>query len=250
MTDILNGKSALVTGASNGIGKAIALKLLDAGAHVHFAARNGAALADLVQTLGPAASRVTLHPVDLSTREGIAQLVQGCGNPDILVNNAGAIAGGDIEKIDDETWLNAWNLKVFGYIRLARALLPGMYGRGSGVILNVIGMAGLGHDYNYICGSTGNAALIAFTDALGARSTDKGVRVVGINPGGTKTERIERLKRSEAERKLGDPERWRELLTDMPFGRLLEPKEIANLALFLVSDQASYLSGTEGSVRP
>ncbi|MGU7771568.1 SDR family oxidoreductase [Burkholderia sp. MR1-5-21] len=155
----------------------------------------------------------------------------------------GAIQSGDLEKIDDETWFNAWNLKVFGSNGLARALLPGMYARSSGVTLNIIGMAGLGHDYNYICGSPGNAALVAFTDALGARSTDKGVRIVGINPWGTKTERFERLERNEAERKLGDSER-RELLTELPFGRLLESQEIANLALFLVSDQASYLSGT------
>lgn len=244
MITTLEGKSALITGASRGIGKAVAAKFIDAGCTVHMAARDGAALANVAKEIGRAQDRINFHAVDLSTREGIAELAQRCGDPDILVNNAGAIPGGSIEAISDETWIAAWNLKVFGYIRLIRELLPRMYARGSGVILNVIGMGGVAHDYDYICGSAGNAALIALTNALGARSTDRGVRVLGINPSATKTERIERITRAQAAQRLGDPERWRELLNDLPFGRLLEPDEIADLALFLVSDRAAYLSGT------
>lgn len=244
MTTPLAGKSALITGASRGIGKAIASKFIDAGCTVHLAARDGAALANVAKEIGRHQDRIHFHIVDLSTRDGIAELAQRCGNPDILVNNAGAIPGGTIEAITDEAWVAAWNLKVFGYIRLIRELLPRMYARGSGVILNIIGMAGVGHDYDYICGSAGNAALIALTNALGAHSTDKGVRVLGINPSATKTERIERITRAQAAQRLGDAERWQELLNDLPLGRLLEPEEIADLALFLVSDRAAYLSGT------
>ncbi len=237
MENFLEGKSALITGASRGIGKSIAAKFLDAGCTVHLAARDATALANIAKEAEHAGDRVHVHTVDLSTRGGIADLAQRCGNPDILVNNAGAIPGGSIEKIDDQTWTAAWDLKVFGYIRLIRALLPAMYSRGSGVILNIIGMAGVANDYDYICGSAGNAALIALTNALGSRSTDKGVRVVGINPTGTRTDRTEHLLQT-------NPERWKALLEDLPFGRLLEPDEIADLALFLVSGRASYLSGT------
>lgn len=244
MERILEGKSALVTGASRGIGKAIAAKLIAAGCTVHLAARDATALAGIAKENAQVGDRINVHVADLSTREGVADLARRCGSPDILVNNAGAIPGGSIEIIDDATWIAAWDLKVFGYIRLIRELLPKMYARGSGVVLNIIGMAGVANDYHYVCGSAGNAALIALTNALGSRSTDKGVRVLGINPTGTRTDRTERLQRTQASERLGDPERWREMLTDLPFGRLLEPDEIADLALFLVSDRASYLSGT------
>jgi NAD(P)-dependent dehydrogenase (short-subunit alcohol dehydrogenase family) len=116
--------------------------------------------------------------------------------------------------------------------------------RGSGVIANIIGMAGAVPRAEYICGSTANAALMAFTQAVGATSPRRGVRVFGINPSPTRSDRMEGMLRSQATQKLGDENRWMELTAKMPFGRLTEPQEIADLTAFSCSPLSSYLSGT------
>ena len=116
--------------------------------------------------------------------------------------------------------------------------------RGGGVIVNIIGIAGAAPRWEYICGSTGNAALIAFTRAAGAKSVDWNVRIFGINPAPTRTDRIESLLRRKAKDKLGDEERCRESVSALPFGRMSEAAEIADVAVVLASPRASYVSGT------
>ncbi len=133
------------------------------------------------------------------------------------MNNAGAIPPGDLLGVDDARWRAAWDLKVFGFIGLTRALYPRLKERG-GVVVNVIGAAGEWFDPAYIVGSAGNAALMAFTRALGKAAPDDGMRVVGINPGPVATERLTMLLRTRAERELGDAGRWQELCRSMAFG--------------------------------
>ena len=116
--------------------------------------------------------------------------------------------------------------------------------RGSGVIVNVIGGAGRSPRYDYVCGGTGNAALMAFTGAVGGRSVEWGVRVFGINPAQTRTDRIISLSKTRAKIKFGDEARWEEMLTGLPLNRLIEPDEIANAAAFLASPACGYVSGT------
>lgn len=118
-----------------------------------------------------------------------------------------------------------------------------MTARKDGVIVNVIGFAGAAPKYDYLCGSTANAALIAFTRAVGAHSAMQGVRVLGVNPGPTKTERLAKLYRERAAAKFGDAERWGELVSHLPFGRPALPEEMADLVVYLASARASYLSG-------
>jgi NAD(P)-dependent dehydrogenase (short-subunit alcohol dehydrogenase family) len=119
-----------------------------------------------------------------------------------------------------------------------------MQARGGGVISNIIGMAGAAPRAEYICGSTANAALIAFTQAIGATSPKHGVRVFGINPSPTRSDRMEAMLRAQAIEKIGDESRWMELTAKLPFGRLMEPREIADLTAFCCSPLSSYLSGT------
>src|SRR6202012_3417480 len=160
----LSGKRVLITGASKGIGEAAAEAFAEEGCHLLLAARSGDQLKALVGRLRSAHQiDATAHVVYLRKPEDIARLVKKAGDIDILVNNAGDIPGGSLDKIDEPTWRHAWELKVFGFINLTRAVYAQMKSRGHGVIVNDIGSAGEKFDANYICGSAGNAALMAFT---------------------------------------------------------------------------------------
>jgi short-subunit dehydrogenase len=186
----LRGKRVLITGASKGIGAAAAEAFAEEGCDLHLAARSGDALNALTERLRSTHQiSATAHAVDLRNPADLGKLAKDAADIDILVNNAGDIPGGSIDKIDEPTWRHAWELKVFGYINLTRAIYAQMKARGHGVIVNDIGAAGEKFDANYICGSAGNAALMAFTRALGGKSLADNIRVVGINPGPVGTDR-------------------------------------------------------------
>jgi len=241
----LAGKRAVITGGSKGIGRAVAEVLADEGCDLLLAARDPAALGEAAAAIRARRQvNVTTLALDLSQHQAVLQLAEAAGAPDILVNNAGAIPGGDLQAVDNDTWRAAWDLKVFGFISLCRAVYPAMAARRSGVIVNIIGAAGEKLDPGYIAGSTGNAGLMAFTRALGRASTADGLRVVGINPGPVATQRIERLLRTRAQKQFGDPERWREYYEKMPFGRPAHSQEIAAAVAFLASSRSAYTSGT------
>lgn len=241
----LQGRRVLVTGGSKGIGLAVATSFAREGAQPVLVSRSAEMLEQAVSAIrketGVAAQVLA---IDLSAPGAIDSVVERAGDVDILVNNAGAIPGGSLSQVDDATWRRSWELKLFGYIHLVRAVLPRMEQRGSGVIANIIGMAGAAPRNDYICGSTANAALMAFTQAVGAASPRHGVRVFGINPSPTRTDRMETSLRAQAATKLGDENRWMELASGLPFGRPTEPQEIADLTVFCCSGRAGYLTGT------
>jgi len=226
----LAGKRALVTGATKGIGRACVELLEREGCYVLGAARN-------------AAPGGRLMAIDLSQPRAAEELATWAGDLDILVNNAGAIPGGDLAGVDEEAWRRAWDLKVFGYINLTRAVYARMKNRARGVIVNVIGAAGEKLNAAYIAGSTGNASLMAFTRTLGGASHADGIRVVGINPGPVATDRLVSVYRQMAEARLGSADRYQELFTDLSFGRPAAPEEIAAAVAFLASDRSAYTSG-------
>ena len=178
---------------------------------------------------------------------------EACADVDILVNNAGDIPTGSLESIQSATWRQCWDLKVFGYVDLTRAILPRMQARMSGVVVNVIGVAGERPNPNYIAGCMGNASLMMLTECLGGESIRHGVRVVGVNPGPTMSDRHLAHVMERAENTLGDANRYPELEARYPSGRSSTVEEIADTVAFLASDRASHISGTtlrvDGGVR-
>ena len=245
----LHGRTALITGASKGIGAAVARRFAAEGVSpLHLVSRTAGDLQQLQAELlrDYPEQAVVAHAVDLAAPGAVtalwAELDASAGSPiDILVNNAGAIPAGDLLQIDEERWRSSWELKVFGYINMARKAYhrlkkdPGdVTGGPAGVIVNVIGAAGIRPSASYIAGATANAGLIAFTESLGAESIADHVRVVGVSPGATLTSRLATL----VEQGIGDVG-----LTEGPYAAATSD-EIADSVAFLASSRASHVSGT------
>jgi len=240
----LTGRTILITGASKGIGAAAAEAFAEEGCNLILAARGAEALEALCERLrGAHQIQARAIPTDIRDAAQLKALAEAAKDIDVLVNNAGDIPGGTLDAVDEDRWRHAWELKVFGYINLTRAIYAQMKARGGGVILNDIGAAGERMDAGYIAGSTGNAALYAFTRALGGKSLRDNIRVVGVSPGPVETDRIVSLMKTAAQRRFGDESRYPELMANYPRGRPAKPREIADMMAFLASDRSAYTSG-------
>ncbi len=241
----LAGKRALITGGSQGIGRAIARRLAGEGCDLYLAARTEADLEALRRELidGHGVD-VGIFALDLGLSENQRVLADSCRGADILVNSAGSIPIGTIDQVDEEAWRKAWDLKVFGAINLCRAFYALMKARGGGVIVNIIGNGGERPVSNYVAGACGNAAVMALTRALGGDSHRDGIRVVGINPGPVATDKLVAMMKKTALDRYGDEGRYQEFLAPFAFERAATPEEIADMAAFLASDASAYTTGT------
>jgi NAD(P)-dependent dehydrogenase (short-subunit alcohol dehydrogenase family) len=240
----LNGRTALITGASRGIGESVAKTLASEGCNLILTATDTEKLAQLALDLKNAhGTKVETHGFDLSKHENVKAVADVAGHCDILINNAGAIPRGSLYEVTPEAWRHGWDLKVFGYIDLTRLILPRMSERKSGVIINIIGMAGERPEPKYIATCCGNAALIMFTQCIGGECMRDGVRIIAVNPGPIMSDRHRRGAERVAERELGSKDLWPELYKRFPIGRPGRVEEVADVVAFLVSDRASYISG-------
>lgn len=239
----LEGKRVLVTGGSRGIGLAAARAFLREGAHVVISARERERLDAAADELG-APERVATFMCDMRRPEELEKLGDVARTVDVLVNNAGATPTGRIESVGRAEWEEGLSLKVLATALLTKYAYEAMSARGEGVIVNVIGNCGERPDPDIIIATVTNTGMMGFTRALGSISPANGVRVLGVNPGPTATERLVGLMQRKAGDRTGDPGRWQELVAPLPFGRAADPAETADMIVFAASKCASYVSGT------
>ena len=241
----LRNKTVLITGGSKGIGLACAKEFAAEGCNLHLVSRTKEDLENAKKEIeAEHGVQIMIHVFDLSDSKNVDQLVKNCPKIDILVNNAVAIPAGDIQSVEEDRWRAAWDLKVFGYINMTRPYYPLMKDAGGGVIMNIIGLAGVRVDRNYIAGSAGNASIIGFTHAMGAHALDEGMRVLGVCPGAVQTERITTMLKTRAKDEKGDENRWQDYFSGMPLNRPALVEEVADVVVFLCSERASWLTGT------
>nr|WP_231377842.1 SDR family oxidoreductase [Sphingobium sp. JAI105] len=244
----LEGKLALVTGASRGIGFACVEALLAEGARVAMVSRDPARLEAAAAGLGGGdavlyAAADTSDPA--SARRGYDSIVARAGVPDVLICSAGAAAFHDPLTIASDDWRKAWDAKFLAVMTMIDCAKPDMIARGSGVIVPIIGTGGKVAQTAHLCGGAANAALMLATVGLGVALAPKGVRVVGLNPAATATDRAVSARQDYA-RILGVTvdELTRQYARTFPMGRSASPREIAEVAIFLASARAAYLAGT------
>lgn len=240
----LSDKVAVITGASRGIGRAIAETLSAEGMKLTLAARSQPELEELAKSL---LHESLIQAVDLREADSASQVIdktiEKFGRLDLLVNNAGATKRGDFLTLSDDEWQDGFALKFYATMRLSRAAWSHLQAS-SGSIVNIIGVGGKNANAEFTIGGAVNAALMNLTKALADRGVRDGVRVNAINPGSIATERLQtRIQKYASEHNIDVEEAAKRLPGEMKIARFGEPSEIARAVAFLASPQAAYIQG-------
>ncbi|KIL34374.1 short-chain dehydrogenase [Cohnella kolymensis] len=244
----LQGKTAIVTGGSKGIGLAAALTLAAEGAQVSIVARNIEALEKAARLI---VEQTGTEPLIISAdvsleheaRLAVEMTVERFGGVEILINNAGTMAAMPFEDVSTEMWNTDLDLKLLGAVHFARAVVPYMRKRGGGAILNVTAIGGKTPTESSLPTSVSRAAGLALTKAMSKDLAGDNIRVNAVSIGFVRSDQIERMWQATA------PElTWEQFAADprhqIPLGRIGRTEEAANVITFLVSEAASYVTGT------
>lgn len=242
----LAGQKCIITGGSKGIGAATGEVLAIEGADVALVARGEEALVaraeELVKRNGVRAFAIV---GDLSTAHGVADsmasAIDALGGVDVLVNNAGSSEFGNLDMVSDEDWSACIDLKLMGYVRAMRAVLPAMREQGSGRIVNVLGIAGVAASAGYITGCI-NSALAHVTRSTALLVAKEGISVNALHPGPTATERVRSGIEAVAAAGGVTPEEF--MRKQVPLGRVAQPREVAEMIAVLASGVASFMTGS------
>jgi NAD(P)-dependent dehydrogenase (short-subunit alcohol dehydrogenase family) len=246
----LKSKTALVTGGSEGIGKAIAMALAKEGVDVAICARRKETLEATAKEIAAATDRkVIAIPADLTKDDDAKNFVTKAkaelGRIDILVNNAGSSPGGVIETLTEADWAKSLQLKFMGYVRCLRHALPLMVAQGGGRVVNLIGNDGVKPSYWEIAPGAANAAGQNLTLSLAGQYGKHNISFVAVNPGPVRTERWDGLvKAMSRDMKLSLEDADKLAPASIPLGRIAEPDEVASLCVYLASPLAHFVNGT------
>jgi NAD(P)-dependent dehydrogenase (short-subunit alcohol dehydrogenase family) len=244
----LEGKVVLITGGSKGIGFACARAFAAEGARVAIASRGQDNLDRARETLATDGFDVVTARADFSeskdAQSAVATTENLLGPIDVLINCAGAANRYQIDAYNTDAWHQGLDAKFFPQTHAMDAVRPGMMQRKRGAIVNVIGMGGKSAQQVFLSGGAANAALMLVTVGWASALGRYGIRVNGINPGSTLTDRVQRGMQAEAKAQgITEAEAFERSQAKIPLGRFGRPEEVAAVALFLASDQASYVTG-------
>ena len=247
----LKGKTALITGGSEGIGKGIAMGLAQEGVDVAICARRPEVLEETAQAIRSATGvKVVAIPTDLTDDDQARKFVEDgakeLGRVDILVNNAGSSPGGIIEHLSEDDWAQSLQLKFMGYVRCLRHVLPIMVEQGGGRVVNLIGNDGVKPSYWEIAPGAANAAGQNLTMSLAGQYGKDNISFVAVNPGPVRTERWTGLVNAMArDMNLSFEEADKLAPSSIPLGRIAETEEVANLCVMLASPLMHFVNGTQ-----
>ena len=240
----LKDKKVLITGGSKGIGLACAKAFVAEGARVALVSRSEDNLKKAKASLRDAYT-IAADLVDAAAAAAMVERAEKEFGPiDILVNSAGAAKRTDADDLTPAAWRAGMDAKYFSYINVIDPLIKKMGQRGKGVVINVIGAGGKVASPTHLAGGAANAALMLATAGLAYAYASKNVRVVGLNPGVTKTERVAEGLKAEAKRaNVSEEQAYKQMVARLPMGKPAEPEEIADIVVFAASERGRYLNG-------
>jgi NAD(P)-dependent dehydrogenase (short-subunit alcohol dehydrogenase family) len=243
----LSGKAAIVTGASKGLGKAIAGELVAEGADVAICSRDEGEIKDVAEELRSSGRTVYAQAADVTVPSHVSEFIAGAakalGGVDILVNNAGRAHPGNFEKLTDADWREDIDVKLFSMIRCSREVVPHMRARRGGRIININAVFGKSPDPSFFATSVNRAACLSFTKALAIELAPENILVNTVNIGFVVTPQWRHIHEQRAP-ELTEEEFFRQMAAvDVPLGRFGAPEDVSGVVAFLAGQRAGYITG-------